>query len=134
MTARAQAVVGDVGLSEGAWWVLYELARACRGLSLVEVAHRTSLSPSTVTAVTDHLAGRGWIDRARAVGDRRRVVVVITAAGTHALEAGLARCEQEFAAQRDRLTAAEWQTLDAILVRLLNSYNEADGLTADGRQ
>ena len=118
MAAQALAAVDGAGISEGAWWVLYELAHVSHGLSLVEVAHRTSLSPSTVTTVTDQLAARGWIERARAVDDRRRVVVVITEAGAAVLEDGLDRCETAFAADRHRLTADEWQQLQQLLTRL----------------
>jgi len=81
MAVAALAALRDVGISEGAWWVLYELTTAGSGLSLVEVARRSGLSPSTVTTVTDHLAERGWIVRERAEDDRRRVVAQMTSAG-----------------------------------------------------
>ncbi|GAA4609524.1 hypothetical protein GCM10023107_92030 [Actinoplanes octamycinicus] len=118
MTMHALAAVDSVGISEGAWWVLYELAHATHGLSLIEVAQRTSLSPSTVTTVTDQLAARGWIDRERAADDRRRVVVVITDAGADVLDEALARCETKFAEYHSRLTGAEWQQLQDLLQRL----------------
>ncbi|MEV4281529.1 MarR family winged helix-turn-helix transcriptional regulator [Actinoplanes xinjiangensis] len=116
--AQAQAAGDGVAISEGAWWVLYELAHATHGLSLVDVAHQTALSASTVTTVTDQLAARGWIERARATVDRRRVVAVITETGADVLDDAMTRCDAAFAAHRDRLTTAEWQHLQHLLTRL----------------
>ena len=124
MTAQALAAVHSAGISEGAWWVLYELAHVTHGLSLVDVAHRTALSPSTVTTVTDQLAARGWIERARAADDRRRVVVVITELGADVLDDALTCCDKVFATHRDRLTTAEWQQLQHLLTRLTGHRTE----------
>ena len=119
MTARALAAVGDVGLSEGAWWTLYELSGVPDGLSLVELARRTAFSASAVTAVTDTLAARGWISRERDGEDRRRVVAVITEEGLIALDAGLTCAEQAFATDHVRLSPAQWDSLDRLLALLL---------------
>ena len=118
MAACALAAVQDVGLSEGAWWVLHELAVTPDGLALVQLAHRTGFSPSTVTGVTDHLAARGWIRRERATDDRRRIVAIITEQGCAVLNAGLARAEAAFTSHRDRLTPAQWHTLRQLLIQL----------------
>ena len=124
MAARALAAVQDVGISEGAWWVLHELVGAPGGLPLVELARRTAFSASAVTAVTDQLAARGWISRERATGDRRQVVAALTKAGRTALDAGLARAEQAFTAERGRLSPVQWQQLELLLTRLVPGLAE----------
>ncbi|MBB4743985.1 DNA-binding MarR family transcriptional regulator [Actinoplanes octamycinicus] len=118
MTALALAALDEAGLSEGGWWVLGALASVEDGLSLVDVAHRTALSSSTVTTVTEQLAERGWIERRRAVDDRRRVLVAITPAGRVVLGQARAQCEQAFAAHHDALSSEEWQQLTTLLGRL----------------
>ena len=124
MAGRALAAVEGVGISEGAWWVLYGLAGTPGGLPLVQLARRTGFSASTVTAVTDQLAARGWISRERAADDRRRVVAVVTEAGLTALDAGLDSAEQAFAADRSRLSPAQWQSLDRLLLLLSTDVAE----------
>lgn len=129
MAARALAAVEDVGLSEGAWWTLYELAGAVGRLSLVDVARRTGFSASAVTAATDTLAARGLISRERDGEDRRRVLAVITEAGLTALDACLACAEQAFTPDRVRLEPAQWESLERLLTLLVDDPARFAGAT-----
>jgi DNA-binding MarR family transcriptional regulator len=101
MAGRVLAAVEDAGISEGAWWVLYELASTPGGLPLTQLARRTGFSASTMTAVTDHLAALGWTSRERAAA-------VVTEAGLSALDAGLDAAERAFAADRARRSGRTW--------------------------
>ncbi|PWK26123.1 hypothetical protein BC793_1675 [Actinoplanes xinjiangensis] len=56
MTVTALHTVAEVGISEGAWWVLYELAHADQGLSLVDIVGLTPFSASAVTETSSHPA------------------------------------------------------------------------------
>lgn len=75
------SVEKQFGLTGPQLWALWELNRAGT-LSLKALSARMHLDPSTVTGVVDRLHKRGLLVRATDPGDRRRVVLSLTAEGT----------------------------------------------------
>jgi DNA-binding MarR family transcriptional regulator len=51
------------------------------GVTVAEVSHRVQLSPATVSRIIDRLVAAGLVTRERSATDRRKVRVVLTAAG-----------------------------------------------------
>ena len=83
-----------------------------------DLSNRLSVDPSDMTKVIDQLAGWGHVGRTRDGGDRRRVVVAITASGRELL----AQLLEEAAAVDDTLlgalTATERKQLHGLLLKV----------------
>lgn len=118
---RFAAGLGAVhGLSLKDTLLLLHVARAEGGrLSRIELAKRLSVSPSTVTRTTAPLEKLGFVARESHERDARYAFVVLTEAGRTAVanaEATFGRLAAD--TFRDRWTAAEIETLAALLGRL----------------
>lgn len=48
------------------------------GISITELARKTSLEKSTLTAMLDRLERRGFLKRVRLADDRRKILIVLT--------------------------------------------------------
>lgn len=81
----SMSVEKQFGLTGPQLWALWELSRAGT-LSLKALSARMHLDPSTVTGVVDRLQKRGLLVRATDPEDRRRVVLSLTAEGSHLLK------------------------------------------------
>lgn len=73
----------DVGPSDA---TAMSLLRAAGSLNAREIATRTGLTPSTVTALVGRLEAAGLAQRVRHPTDRRQVVVSLTDAGNAQLD------------------------------------------------
>ncbi|HJP65855.1 MAG TPA: MarR family transcriptional regulator, partial [Actinomycetota bacterium] len=68
-----------------AYDVLLRLARAPEGLRMSDLAERVMLSPSGLTRMVDRLVANGLVDRGRADGDARVMLVRSTDRGRQVL-------------------------------------------------
>jgi DNA-binding MarR family transcriptional regulator len=80
---RAAAdVLGDLGLTAGAFFALLELSAASPvGLAPLELARRLAVARRTATLYVDILTRQGWVDRTPHPEDRRMVLANLTDAG-----------------------------------------------------
>lgn len=93
------------------------------------LASALSLSPQTVTGLTDRLYTRGLVERVRSQIDRRQVLISLTEAGRRLLAEASPPLQERFVARLNALPAGRRQALrDALdtIVTLL----EADALDA----
>ena len=74
---QAAAAAGLTAAEVDVLGALADLAPCAVG----RVAHETGYRPSTLTAILDRLARRGWIRRALSAADRRSFVVELTRDG-----------------------------------------------------
>jgi DNA-binding MarR family transcriptional regulator len=72
------------GINQTQFNLLSQLDRAPEGIRMGEVARRTVVTGSNVTAVVDDLEQRGMVKRQAAEGDRRATVITLTEAGRKA--------------------------------------------------
>lgn len=84
LTRSARSVERRTGVTNAQLFVLRQLAER-GGLSLGELADQTLTRQSTVSTVVARLAEQGFVRRARARDDRRRLELSVTAAGLRVL-------------------------------------------------
>ncbi|MDT0495833.1 MarR family transcriptional regulator [Algiphilus sp. W345] len=97
-------------------------------LSAGRIAERVSLSQGTVTLILDKLESRGLVSRARDEGDRRKVLVSLTAGGRRVLESAPPLMQAQFIRQFESLGAEQRKELVRSLERvaeLMHSPEEA---------
>ena len=98
--------------------MLLNLAHHHGSCRLTELAERIEVKPSAVTVMVDRLEKRGFVRRVQDPGDRRAVLVEVTAEGREALrKAGELRSEL-LARFMDRLEPAEGRKLADLLERM----------------
>lgn len=100
-------------------------------LSAGRIAERVSLSQGTVTLILDKLESRGLVSRARDEGDRRKVLVTLTAGGRRVLESAPPLMQAQFIRRFENLSAEQREGLVTSLERvaeLMHSSEDA-GLT-----
>ena len=100
-------------------------------LSAGRIAERVSLSQGTVTLILDKLESRGLVSRARDEGDRRKVLVTLTAGGRRVLESAPPLMQAQFIRRFENLSAEQREELVHSLERiaeLMHSPEDA-GLT-----
>ncbi|MET0278760.1 MAG: MarR family transcriptional regulator [Pseudorhodoplanes sp.] len=74
----------NFGINQTQFNLLSQLDRAPEGIRMGEVARRTVVTGSNVTAVVDDLEQRGLVQRQAVQGDRRATVITLTEAGRKA--------------------------------------------------
>jgi DNA-binding MarR family transcriptional regulator len=74
----------NFGINQTQFNLLSQLDRAPEGIRMGEVARRTVVTGSNVTAVVDDLEQRGLVLRQTAEGDRRATVITLTENGRKA--------------------------------------------------
>lgn len=98
-------------------------------LSAGRIAERVSLSQGTVTLILDKLESRGLVSRARDEGDRRKVLVTLTARGRRVLESAPPLMQAQFIRRFENLSAAQREELVNSLERvaeLMRSTEDAE--------
>ena len=118
IAARAEDPLAAIGLSGRQYMVLAVLSEDAPP-SQQELAGLCGLLPAQIVPVIDELERRGLVARQRSEADRRRSVVTLTTAGTHAVV--------EADALGDRLVAdLDDEARQAAIEALSRSYNTAD--------
>src|SRR5680860_241420 len=94
-----------------------------KGSRLTDLAHRANITPQAMGALVDELEDLGYVIRQPHPNDRRAKLIVLTANGRAAVEAG----QQTIVGLENRITeilgAEEHETLRRLLTKLLT---EAD--------
>ena len=80
MTKLYKPLLGALGLTYPQYLVLLALWEA-DGIGVGELGERLYLDSGTLTPLLKRMEAAGLLARARAVGDERRVIVTLTAAG-----------------------------------------------------
>ena len=115
------AAMGELDMSPGLFGMLV-IIEANPGLKQTELANAARLDRSSLVPALDKLEARGLVARRASVEDRRVNGISLTAAGT----ALLRRLKQRVARHEKRLvsnlTAAERETLVALLQRILPEH------------
>jgi DNA-binding MarR family transcriptional regulator len=126
LAERLAGVVTRDGHTLEQWRVLAVLADGHRR-SMREVAEATGVPGPTLTRIVDHMVASDLVDRRTDAGDRRRVLLAVTAGG-RTLHARLDRLvEEEGAAIEEQVGAAEMAELGRLLRRLLSASTLDDG-------
>ena len=74
-------VAKDCGLSDCAYWMLYEVIRREGEVSMAELAETWSFSRQTISSAVKSLESAGYVTCSFASGSRKRKVVRLTEAG-----------------------------------------------------
>ena len=104
---------------------LREIARA-EGVTPSALARAVSLSQGTVTGIVDRLVARGLATRERSAGDRRQVLLRLTAAGRAAVAAAPSPLHEDFRARLARLPEGEQAMIDWVVARVVGLFGAAD--------
>ncbi len=113
---QAQAPLAELGLDGHDYSVLAILAVDGPGTQH-EIARLMNKAPGVIVAAVDQLESKGFVDRQRDPADRRRSRVTPTAAGHKVLAQADKVGERLVAESLSRLSAAEIETVRALLER-----------------
>jgi DNA-binding MarR family transcriptional regulator len=117
----ATAALAGHGLRIRQFSVLTLAAEAADGLSQRELAAVLGLDPSQVVLLVDELADAGLVERRSPPADRRTRLVVATAAGRRVQGEAARSARSSVADQLSALSAAEHETLTALLARIVEA-------------
>lgn len=115
---RFEGMIAEHDLSRLAWCVLcaleYEdLSRPS------DIAEFIGVDRAAISRIIGQMEAKGLITRRLASGDARARAIEITALGRQRLAGGTAAAEDNAAHLRARLTAEEFEALDAIMDKLM---------------
>ena len=112
----------EQGISHGDWKVLSSLRWAeSNRRSAGELARRAELTSGTMTARLDHLEREGMVRRHRDPGDRRSVLVELTAKGRRKVEQTVGVQGEKEKLLAAALTPKEMEQLNSLLRRVMIS-------------
>lgn len=114
---------GEFGITRREWGILSLLARQ-DGVRSSELALRAQLDRARTSRAVSGLAAKGLVARDAAGGDRREVVLRVTAAGRAMSDALFPRVAQINRELLSVLSAAELAALDSALERLQRRADE----------
>lgn len=111
-------------LSVSEMHVLEAVDNAAEGVTMRELAARLRVTASTLTVAVKTLEQKGYLLRARAEGDRRKVTVTLTDAARRALERHAAFHEQLIDRVSRRLTPVQMDQLADTLSALHGFFTD----------
>ncbi len=120
-----EPVFAAEGLSGIQWQTLVTIWFG-RGATCAELARDLGHDKGAMTRLVDGLEARGWVERRRDTGDRRRIELVLTPAGEAIALAAKRRvigCWNGWLADWDH---GDIETLIALLTRLRTTLSKAD--------
>jgi DNA-binding MarR family transcriptional regulator len=121
LNQRLCVVLVAEGLTLGQWWVLRLLADG-GGHAMSEVAHYAMLPPPTLTKAVDQLVAANLVYRRADVGDRRRVLIHLTARGRRLQQRLMGRLNPATGIFREVLDDADLARLTQLLQRILRAH------------
>ena len=95
-------------------------------MTVKDIGARISLSPATVSRVVDRLVRKGLAERHRWETDRRKVYVVLTAAGIERYETLPAPLDEKFLHRLAGMPEGETASLLAALERIVDLMDAKD--------
>jgi DNA-binding MarR family transcriptional regulator len=114
--------LGPHGIASGEWSALRVLWER-DGLSQVELAQRMRVEKASLTSVLNNMQSKGLIDRTGDRGDRRKVLIKLTARGRRLKEQLLPYGENVNAVATRGMSAAEIAQLRALLGKLIGNLD-----------
>ena len=108
---------GTIGLTQKQTSVLW-LVCDQPGISQVDIAGLLQIDRATMMAITNSLAGRGFLERRASLDDRRRQTLHLTETGTTALTEAREAVAQHEAWLKERFTGEEAGQLIRLLRRV----------------
>ena len=106
--------------------LMAQLARNPAGLRMNQISRRMMVTGGNITRITDQLTDEGLVAREPSPGDRRSVVVRLTAAGRRAFSAMAQRHEEWIVAMFSALNQRERLQLYALLAKLKHHVAEPE--------
>lgn len=97
-----------------------------KGITLSKLADSVSLCASTVTGIVDRLELRGLARRRRGASDRRKITLMITAAGRQLIAAAPPLLQDKFSERLRALPELEQATLALSLERIVDMMGAGD--------
>ncbi|MFC6022541.1 MarR family winged helix-turn-helix transcriptional regulator [Plantactinospora solaniradicis] len=94
------------------------------GLRQAELARRLRLEKSTVSRLVGQLVGRGWVGRADAADDGRRIWLTLTEQGVRVAERLAQARDARFAALLDRIPPDERPAILSAVQRLAEAADD----------
>jgi len=117
-----EETLDEQGMSHGDWKVLSSLRWAETGRrSAGELARRAELTSGTMTTRLDHLEREGLVRRTRDPGDRRSVIVELTAKGRRKVEQTVGVQGEKEKLLAAALTPKEMEQLNGLLRKVMVS-------------
>jgi DNA-binding MarR family transcriptional regulator len=114
LSRRMRQERDDVGLSATHLAALATLERH-GPLPLGELAALEKVAPPSMTRVVTRLADAGFVDREGRPGDRRQVVITITAPGSALLAADRRRRDEWLSSRLNELSETDLEALAAVI-------------------
>jgi DNA-binding MarR family transcriptional regulator len=134
LARSARSVERRTGVTTAQIFVLRQLAER-DGLSLGEIASRTLTRQSTVSVVVTRLVKQGLVRRDRALDDRRRLELSLTAAGRRVLERAPEPTTGRLLSALDELTGSQLAALSRgldPLIKVMGLQRRAAGMLFEG--
>ncbi|SHN43263.1 MarR family winged helix-turn-helix transcriptional regulator [Cryptosporangium aurantiacum] len=120
LVRATNAALADEGLRVRQYSVLALVCESAQGESQRDLAEVLGLDPSQVVALVDDLDRAGLVERRPSPADRRTKLVVPTDRGRAVRERAAERADARLTDALGALTAAEQETLRALLARVVD--------------
>jgi DNA-binding MarR family transcriptional regulator len=120
---QADAELQPQGLTHAQWVPLFKLYMG-DAATAAELAEACDLDAGAMTRTLDRLEAKGLVRRVRSAEDRRVVNLELTAEGVATAQHVPAALCKVLNAHLRGFTTEEWQTLKALLARMLDNANE----------
>ena len=114
------------GLTHAQWGPLFMLRKA-GSATVAEIAREMQIDPGAMTRLLDRLEAKGLCQRVRSTDDRRVVNLALTPQGEEAADQVPVALSEVMNAHLAGFSADEWQTLKALLRRMLENAETCRG-------
>jgi len=104
-------------------WVLIDQLYQEKGLSQTDLANSSYKNAPTVSRIIDLLCEKGFVERQRFEGDRRRYKIYLTKSGRQLHQKLMPRVLELRQQTWDGRSNADWEQLKTILGKVLDNFN-----------
>jgi DNA-binding MarR family transcriptional regulator len=95
-------------------------------ISVTQVSKLVSLSQASVTDITQRLEKKGYLSRARSIGDKRKTDIVLTQKGIHILDAVPPLLQERFTQRFAELQRWEQLMIESAFERVVSMMSDQD--------
>ena len=126
------AQLADIGMSQGEWTVLAQLAMSEEGVAMTpsQLADAANVAPSSMTHRLDRMTERGLVTRSTDPSNRTRVLVTLTAEGWDLFSQVIKGSDLVESDVLSPLSASERGLLAEMLERVISGLDAVDDLLA----
>jgi len=107
LIALGDATVKEFGLTSARWLVLGAVAISPTPLTVAQVARNMGLSRQAVQRLANEMSATGLLELRDNPNDRRARIIVLTAEGTDAYDAALARWREDWTGAMEEILSDE---------------------------